>query len=309
MNARLQHRVTPSRVSSATVRSRSGKLSEFDRIREALDGYLAKAVEARKRLLEEPYEPKLLHAWRVNLRRVTATLKDVASLSDDDLHDVLAYLRNSREATGQCRDIDILALETLPAFLDKEHGKLDDAESAKKALSDLQQRHHQQAVIELKKHNLATTLQAWRHWADTLEPPSDGRIREIAAAAIEKRFAELKKRAGKLDGGQKRLHRLRSATKKLRYSIELYRHAFPKQATTAWLKRLADLQGHLGLAHDRMMARTLIAEIADKDDGKARWKHFRRWNKRTAFEASEKAMHSLAKLEHLKAYWRPATQG
>lgn len=306
MNARLQHRVTPSRVSPAPARNRPGTLSEFDRIRQTLDGYLAKAAESRKRLLEEPYDPKLLHAWRVNLRRVTATLKDVASLSDDDLHDVLGYLRVCREATGQCRDMDILAMETLPTFLDKEHGELVDTQTVRKTLSERQQQNHKGALVQLKKYGLTTPLRAWRHWVHVLEPPSDKRVREVAAGVIEKRFADLRKRAGKLDGGQKRLHRLRSATKKLRYSIELYQHAFPKVATTQWLKRLADLQGHLGLAHDRMMARTLIGEVTTGDNAKARLKAFRRWTKRTAYESSEKALQSLAKLEQLKAYWRSA---
>lgn len=305
MNARLQQRVTPSRVPAGSPRKRPESLSEFDRIRHTVDGYLAKAAEARKRLLEEPYDPKLLHAWRVNLRRVTATLKDVAALSDDDLHDVLKYLRACREATGHSRDIDILAMETLPAFLGKEQGKLADADAAQKTLLNLQQQNHKRAVIDLKKHSLAVPLQAWRHWVHTLEPPTDGRVREIASAAIEKRFAELKKRAGKLDGGQKRLHHLRSATKKLRYSIELYQHAFPKQATSLWLKRLADLQAHLGEAHDRLMGRKLIGDVVAGDDAKARLKAFRRWTKRSAFEAAEKGMHSLAKLEQLDAYWRP----
>jgi CHAD domain-containing protein len=304
MNARLQHRVTPSRVPPVSPKNRMVTSSVFDHLRRTLDGYLAKAAESRKRLLEEPYDPKLLHAWRVNLRRVTATLKDVASLSDDDIHDVLGYLRACREATGQCRDVDILGLETLPAFLDKEHGKLDDAEAAQKTLFDLQQQNHKQALVQLKKHSLTTPLQAWRHWVHALEPPTDGRVREVATAAIEKRFADLKKRAARLDGGQKRLHRLRSATKKLRYSIELYQPAFPKQATTQWLKRLADLQEHLGLAHDRMMARKLIGEVIGGNGTKPRLKAFRRWTKRSAYEASEKALQSLTKLEHLQAYWR-----
>jgi len=304
MNASLQHRATPSRVSPASRKSRPEAPSGFDRIRHTIDGYLAKAVESRKRLLEEPYDPKLLHAWRVSLRRVTATLKDVASLSDDDLHDVLSYLRACREATGQCRDIDILALETLPALLNEGQDKLADAQGIQKTLHNLQQQQHKHALVELKKHSLATPLRAWRHWVHTLEPPTDGRVREIASAAIEKRYAELKKRAGKLDGGQKRLHRLRSATKKLRYSIELYQHAFPKQASALWLKRLADLQSHLGLAHDRLMGRKLASDVLTGDEAKATHKTFRRWAKRTAYEAAEKGMHSLARLEQLDAYWR-----
>src|SRR5215469_18400170 len=108
MSARLQRRVTPPRV-------RAEKPSEFERIRLALDGHLTKALDARKQLLDATYDPKLLHAWRVGLRRVTATLKDVARFSDDNLDDVLAYLRQCREATGSCRDIDILSDATLPA--------------------------------------------------------------------------------------------------------------------------------------------------------------------------------------------------
>jgi CHAD domain-containing protein len=304
MNARLQHRGSPSRVSSPHAHGRPRKPSEFDRVHESLDGYLSKAFDARKRLLEEPYDPKLLHAWRVNLRRVTATLKDLASLSDDDLHDVIAYLKSCREATGQCRDLDILAQETLPAFLDNENATLPGVDAVAKAISDRQQQAHKQTIVELKKHPLAAPLQSWRHWVQALEPPTDNQVRGLAAAALQKRWNTLRKRASKLDGGQKRLHRLRSATKQMRYSIELYQHAFPKQATNTWLKQLADLQSHLGHAHDRMMGRTLIGDFVAAEDTQSLLKPFRRWNKRTAYHASEKAMESLAKLEQLNSFWR-----
>lgn len=306
MNARLQHRATSSRASSVRTKDAPRKPSEFDRICEALDGYFAKAFDARKRLLEQPYEAKLLHAWRVNLRRVTATLNDLATLSDDDLRDVLAYLKSCREATGHSRDLDILAQETLPAFLDKENAKLAGVDAAHKALSERQQQAHKQAIVELKKHNLAASLQSWRHWVQTVEPPTDNHIRKLAAAAIQQRWSTLKKRAAKLDGGQKRLHRLRSATKKLRYSIELYQHAFPKQATSAWLKQLADLQSHLGVAHDRMIGRTLIRDFLVAEDTQTLLKPFRGWGKRTAYHASEEAVQALKKLEKLNVYWRKA---
>lgn len=295
----------PSRVSRARAPASSGPHSQFDYVRQALEGYLAKAADARKRLLEEPYDTKLLHAWRVNLRRVTATLKDVARLSDDDdLRDVRDYLRHCREATGQCRDIDILAQETLPAFIDENGDQATMASAAQKSLAGRQEEAHQLAVAALKKNSLAMPLRSWRHWVATLEPPTDNRVRKTAAAAIEQRYGTVKKRVAKLDGSQKRLHRLRSAIKKLRYSIDLYRHAFPKQVSNAWLKQLADLQGHLGLAHDRMMGRQLWTMVANAEDDAPLAKPFRRWGKRTAYEASEKATHSLARLDHLSHYWR-----
>lgn len=266
-----------------------------------MDGYFAKAAEARKRLLEEPYDPKLVHAWRVNLRRITATLKSVACWSDDDLHDVHAYLRTAREATGQSRDIDILLQETVPAFLEnKEH---DAATQPLIALLTEQQHHaHQQAVIALKKHSLTVPLRAWRHWEAAIQPPTDSTTKKLAAEAIERRYNGLKKRADQLNGGQKRLHRLRTATKKLRYSIELYQHAFPKQVTAAWLQELENLQSHLGLAHDRLMGRTLMASLAP-DHSKA-VKPLRRWTRETAYDASKEAMQSLEALYQLKPYWR-----
>ncbi len=305
MNARLHHRAVPSRVSRPRASSAHEPHSQFDYVRKTLDGYLDKASDARKRLLEEPYDAKLLHAWRVNLRRVTATLKDVAKLSDDDdLRDVQDYLRSCRGPTGQCRDIDILAHETLPAFIDQNGDKANGATGAQKVLADKQEEAHRHAIAALRKSNLAVPLRSWRHWSATLEPPTDGRVRKIAASAIEKRYAAVKKRAAKLDGSQKRLHRLRSAIKKLRYSIDLYRHAFPKQFPNAWLKQLADLQGHLGVAHDRMMGRQLWDTAVSVEGEAPLRKPFRRWGKRTAYEASEKAAPSLAKLDHLNHFWR-----
>jgi CHAD domain-containing protein len=304
MNTRQQRRATPSRASVAARKARPEAVSEFDRVHRSIDGYLDKASAARKRLLEEPYDPKSLHAWRVNLRRITATLKRVARLSDDDLDDVLTYLRTCRDTTGQCRDIDILADETLPTFIKENSAKSSDAAIVQQAMAQEQQRAHAETIAALKKTSLSTPIRSWRHWAESLEPPTDGLIRSTASAVIDARYSELKKRASKLDGGQKRLHRLRTATKKLRYSIDLYQHAFTDQASAAWLKQLADLQAHLGLAHDRMMARRLFAKIPLADGHDALVKPFRRWAKLTAYDASKKASESLAKLEKLHHYWR-----
>lgn len=301
MSARLQHHATSPRATSGHAMVKPSIPSAFDRILQTLDGYFVKAIDARKRLLEEPYDPKVLHAWRVNLRRVTATLKDIARFSDDDLHDVHAYLRECRETTGQCRDIDILAQETLPAFLGRD--QLGGADATVRMLADRQERAHAQALVDLKNCDLTVPLRAWRHWEASLESPTKTMTRKLAATAIEQRYNALEKRAAKLDGGQKTLHRLRTATKKLRYTVELYSPVFPKQATASWLKQLADLQEHLGLAHDRMMGRKLIDTLAANGEAKAP-KPFRKWAKRTAYDASKRAALSLTKLEHLRHYWR-----
>ncbi|WP_266181833.1 CHAD domain-containing protein [Dyella humicola] len=306
MIARLQHRASPSRTSRASARAKSHATPEFERIRQNLDGYLGKAVDARKRLLEQPYDPKQLHAWRVSLRRVTATLNSVTHLSDDGLDDVVCHLRACREATGHCRDVDILAQETLPAFLRECPVIPPPAAMMQQAVAELQGRAHALAIASLKKTSLAIPVQSWRHWAAAIDPPSDRRIRENAAAVIDDRFNAVKKRIAKLNGGRKRLHRLRAAIKKLRYSMELYQHLFPKRAASAWLKQLADLQAHLGRAHDRLMGRDLVATLPLADDDQDPVKAFRRWARKSAYDASSKMTQSLTKLDKLSHYWRKA---
>ncbi|MFC4527338.1 CHAD domain-containing protein [Dyella halodurans] len=278
--------------------------SEFERIRQNLDGYLGKAVDARKQLLEQPYDAKQLHAWRVGLRRVTATLNSVTRLSDDGLDDVISHLRSCREVTGHCRDVDILVQETLPAFLRECPVIPPPAAVMQQAVAELQTQAHAQTIAALKKSSLAIPVQSWRHWAAAFDPPSERRLRENAAAVIDDRFNVMKKRIAKLNGGRKRLHRLRAAIKKLRYSVELYQHLFPKRATSAWLKQLTDLQAHLGRAHDRLMGRDLVAtlELADSDQDPV--KAFRRWARKSAYDASSKMAQSLTKLDKLSCFWR-----
>jgi CHAD domain-containing protein len=303
MNARLQHRASSSRVSQTRRKAPSGNNSAFDQVRQMVDGYFAKATDARKNLLEQPYTPKQLHAWRVGLRRITATINKVTDLSDDRLEDVQAYLRACREATGRCRDIDILALETLPAFLRECEVIPPPAATMQQSILVLQEQAHTQAVESLKKDSLIMSMQSWQHWVATFDPPGNERLRKNAAEIIDERFQIVRKRIGKLDGGKKRLHRLRAAVKKLRYSMELYQHMFPKRAVTHWLDYLADLQSHFGLAHDRMMARELVVALPIADSDQAPVKALRKWAKKSAYQASQKAAQSLTKMDKLDHYW------
>lgn len=307
MNARLQHRAIPSRAARSSARSKAHAASEYERIRQNLDGYLVKAVDARKRLLEQAYDPKQLHAWRVGLRRVTATLNSLSRLSDDRLDDIVTHLRACREATGRCRDMDILVQETLPAFLRECPVIPPPAAAMQQAIAELQQQAQAQVIGSLKKSSLAIPVQSWRHWAAAVEPPSDRRMRENAAAVIDDRFNVLSRRIAKLNGGRKRLHRLRAAVKKLRYSMELYQHLFPKRAASAWLKQLADLQAHLGLAHDRLMGRDLVGALSMPASDQDPIKAFRRWARKSAYDATTKMAQSLTRLDKLGHYWRKAS--
>ena len=270
----------------------------------AYEGYLAKAAKARSALLRG-YESKALHAWRVSLRRITATLDKVAAaLPGESSNGVLAQLKEFRNATGGARDLDILLDETLPAFLaqggpgDRLDGELLHALNARRVQL------HREALEGLKKARLTTPIHHFHAWAETHRQVTDDELRAAAAGVIDTRFRQLRKRAARMHEGRTRLHRARTATKKLRYTIELFQPLFPRDATHAWLERLAEVQTHLGEAHDRLTARALSRELLPEARQHAQLKALRRWAKQTATEAAGKAGHALDRLQKLSHYWR-----
>lgn len=268
------------------------------------EGYLAKATKARSTLLRK-YEPKALHAWRVSLRRITATLDQVAAALPGEQPDgVLAQLKHFRNATGNARDLDILLDETLPAFLAHGgHGDRLDGELLH-ALNARREQGHQAAVEGLKKARLTTATHHFHAWAETHHNVADDELRTAAAAVIDTRFRQLRKRAARMHEGRTRLHRTRTATKKLRYTIELFQPLFPREATEAWLARLAEVQTHLGEAHDRLTARALCKELLPEAKRHPQLKALRKWTKDTAAEAAGKGQHALERLDKLSHYWR-----
>ena len=268
------------------------------------EAYLAKAAKARSALLRK-YESKALHAWRVSLRRITATLDRVATALPGEQPDgVLAQLKDFRNATGGARDLDILLDETLPAFLAHGgHGERLDGELLH-VLNARREQSHQAAVEGLKKARLTTATHHFHAWAEAHHQVSDDELRAAAAGVIDTRFRQLRKRAARMHEGRIRLHRARTATKKLRYTIELFQPLFPREATQAWLDRLAEVQSHLGEAHDRLTARALCRELLPEAKHHPQLKALRKWARHTAAEAAGKGEHALERLQKLSHYWR-----
>lgn len=271
---------------------------------ETYDAYLAKATKARAALLRR-YEPKALHAWRVNLRRITATLDQVASALPGEQPDGLVdQLKPFRNATGSARDLDILLDETLPAFLhggahgDRLEQDLLHALNAKRAQL------HRETVEGLKKARLTMAMHTFHAWADAHRGVTDDELRAAAGHLIDTRVRQLRKRAARMHDDRERLHRARTATKKLRYTLELFQPLFPRDASQAWLDRLAEVQTHLGEAHDRLTARALCKELLPDAKGHQQLKALRRWAKQTAAEAADKAEKSLDHLWKLGHHWR-----
>jgi CHAD domain-containing protein len=292
----------PSRIPSA--KASQPPASAIAALCGTYDGYLAKAAKARATLLRQ-YEPKALHAWRVNLRRITATFDHVAAaLPGGSPEGLIEQLKQFRNATGGARDLDILLDETLPGFL--KHGGHGDRidQALLHTLNAKRVELHREAVEGLKKARLTMPVHAFHAWADAHRQVTDDELRAAAAHLIDTRVRQLRKRAARMHDGRERLHRARTATKKLRYTLELFQPLFPQDAGQAWLDRLAEVQTHLGEAHDRLTARALCKELLPEAKGHPQLKALRRWARHTAADAAEKAEKSLDHLWKLGHHWR-----
>ncbi|WP_266168797.1 CHAD domain-containing protein [Dyella subtropica] len=276
----------------------------FEEVCRTYETYLTKATKARAELLRH-YQPKALHAWRVNLRRITATLDRVAhALQGEEPLALFEQLRAFRNATGVARDIDILLDETLPAFMAEDHQGAVFDPALLQALEARRAQLHQEAIDGLKKARLTSSMHHFHAWSEAHLAVSDEQLRHVAAELIESRFHQLHKRAVRMGDGRRHLHRLRTTTKKMRYIMELFQPLFPRHAARHWLDQLADLQTHLGEAHDRITARVLCRELLPESRKHAGIKAFRRWAKQTAATSSTKAEASLEQLRQLGHYWR-----
>jgi CHAD domain-containing protein len=240
----------------------------------------------------------------VNLRRITATFDDLAAALPGETQDALLdQLKQFRNATGGARDLDILLDETLPAFQNRH--KLGDriAPALLQTLNAKRVQLRHEVVEELKKARLTVPMHRFHAWADTHRGVTDDELRAAAARLIDTRARQLRKRAARIHDGRKRLHRARTATKKLRYTIELFQPLFPREASQVWLERLAEVQTHLGEAHDRLAARVLCRELLPEARENPQLKMLRCWAKCAAADATEKAEKSLDRL------WKLGTTG
>lgn len=276
----------------------------FDELCRTYESYLAKADKARQEMLSH-YAPKSLHAWRVNLRRITATFGPVArALDGESPEPLVALLKALRDASGPCRDLDILLDVTLPAF-EADAGDTDPFDSELR--HSLQEQHrsiHNAVLAGLPQASLDDAIRMFQAWSEAQRPVSDARLGQVAAAAIERRCQQLHKRAQRLHEGRRRLHHVRNTTKKLRYTIELFQHLYPQHATAHWLEQLARVQTHLGEAHDRLTGRSLCRELLPEPGNRPALKAFRRWARQSAALSAHKAEESLEKLWRLRHFWQ-----
>jgi CHAD domain-containing protein len=226
-------------------------------------------------------DEEYLHQVRVTLRRLRVVLGVVKPLLGEDaqLANLRAELRALFRVLGQAREWDVFVTQTLAALRERfpEHAGL--ARLARRSEA-LRQGHHEAARAALQStafHGLLLRIALWLHDERWQQPGN----RETASlmrfsARILRRCQQRVMRCGKrlshtwasndADSAQA-LHALRLASKKMRYSAELFsslRTQEKLKRNTAALIRLQDILGSL---NDIAVARRLLQELADEGHG------------------------------------------
>jgi CHAD domain-containing protein len=243
---------------------------------------------------EDDPDPEYIHQMRVALRRVRTLLAIARRRSDHPLtNHLLAETRWLGHALGPGRDWDVLLDETLPAYV-AAHGTppgytrlLADVSAAQRAAREAAAA----AVASIRYGELVLDLLAWLEL-----PPPPGRKRAAAAAReqLERRHRNvLRLGQTKMLVDDEARHRLRLASKKLRYATESLAPAFPPQAGARYVAALAQMQKSLGSLNDAAVAAMRLDSLPAGRAVRAR-------------EAVKRHLNQVAatRLESLAAQWQ-----
>jgi len=229
--------------------------------------------------VREGDDPEYLHQMRVALRRLRSALGVFAPpLPEAALAPLTAEMKWLAGSLGPARDWDVFMTETLPPIA-AEFGAHGELKAFSVRCGKLRRRANaraRRAVRSLRYRRLALSTAAWlasESWAAQLDADArlalDAPVAEFAAAVLEKRYGQVRKRGrglGRLTAAE--LHRFRIAIKKFRYAADFLSSLYPHQPVRQTLKRLARLQDILGAMNDAVTVANLTAHGFDGAAGR-----------------------------------------
>ncbi len=228
-------------------------------------------------------EPEALHDMRVAVRRMRTALQVFGDYLDQrQLKPLTRALRRTGRALGAVRDLDVFwehvqsYLETLPPA---QQARLEPLYAAWRARREAAR---QEMLAYLDSEEYARFKERW--WAFLRTPGAaalpvvmdDGqarphRLHHVVPVVVHERLAEVQaydEWVSQADAPPERLHRLRIAAKRLRYTLE-YFHEILAPHTGELIETVKELQDHLGAIQDAVVARQLLRDFLG--GGQASW--------------------------------------
>lgn len=211
-----------------------------------------------------------VHQMRIALRRfrsLEATFRK--GLKGKRLRRLARRARDFANALGPARDWDVFLAETLPPLedmTDEEGAGLAILKARAETLRAEAWDDAARLVVSPAFNLFALDLMRAGHleeWRKAAGEPLRRPASEFAAAALDRRLADARAAARRLDDPDPAArHALRIALKKLRYNAQSFRTLFPGPSRKDYMERLARLQEDLGAVNDAATAQRLANEAA-----------------------------------------------
>jgi len=241
--------------------------------RRVAGNYLNAAARGLRRL-DDPNDPKGLHAFRVSIRRLRSLLRAYRPwLGRVAGRKVRRRLRDLTRATNVARDADVqiiwlsaqreqLARQDLPGF-----------DWLLRRLRDRKKRAERSGRAQLRK-DFARIEQSMGNRMDDDGTPEPRPFRNAFLEVLEPGLAELRKRLVAISAAddEEAVHRSRIQAKRVRYLVEPLRKELAE--ARALVRPLKDLQNLLGELHDtHVLEDELAAAIEEAATEKAKRLH------------------------------------
>lgn len=221
-----------------------------------------------------------LHDMRVAIRRMRAAAKVFeAYLDSKKLEPQLEGLKSTLAALSNVRDLDVFRekaeeyLKKLPS--ENEH----DLDPLFMVLAEERKKTRKNMISFLKSERYSNFKKDFSHFLDVSEswalPTTTAkhdalpyRVRDVLPSILYARFSDISAYSEWVEGPYvsiERLHRLRIASKGLRYTLEFFEDVLGKDAEIM-IKEVTALQDHLGDLHDAVVAIDLLGSYLQTGD-------------------------------------------
>ena len=257
-------RAAPVRVSLAVVRKGMSASEAFKAVCITCLNHL----QANQPGVLRGEDPEYLHQARVALRRLQSGLDAFRRIADSEEFDSHARaVRQFTRALGPARDWDVFVGQTLAHVLEQfpGHAGLASFERACERLRHEANLAARRIFASRRYQRILLGLGGWLAQGDCLAAADrTADIQAHAADTLERCHRRVLKRGKKKIESPKlrRLHRLRIATKKLRYAAGFFSPLYPGQRSRPMLTALNDLQDVLGAINDCATAPQMIEACA-----------------------------------------------
>jgi inorganic triphosphatase YgiF len=264
-------------------------------------------------------QPEGVHQMRVAVRRIrsaVSSLKEV--LPSADRRWVAEELGWLGDALGPARNLDVFTSELLPAARARLPDDLgwDDLAAI---LDRLRRAAYDRVREEILSERYTATMLRLSRWFEVggwrAHPEAEAAallscpISRIAPRVFSRRRRRVERRSRGFDRLTPReRHKLRIATKKLRYTNELFGSLFNEDDLRKFVGKLKRLQDDLGYANDVRVAHDFVTELFAQTDPRSlaahAWIGVLEWHDQMLARGERRMRKHLGRLNRVTPFWR-----